>query len=293
MPIDCLCVGSANLDIVANVKSFPDRDGKEKINAFNKYCGGSAVNIAVNLARLGFNTSLLAKIGNDENGALIGENLRKNKVSSSHLVFTDFQSSFAFVAVEESGARIVYSYKGENSVLTPEDIPECLEDARVTICAGVDERSTEGIIQLFKQARQSVLAPSSYLLHNIDRRVLDLSDVIILNKQEWNIINRYHPHDKIIVVTRGKEGASAYFRGKTLSVDALPTEVVDTTGAGDAFCAGFLSGLLEQKELSECLLRGCIVASTNIRETGAQTAVTTHDQLTRISHKSDLFICKA
>ena len=105
--------------------------------------------------------------------------------------------------------------------------------------------------------------------------VLRLANVIILNEFEWNIINRYCPRDKIIIVTQGKLGATAHFQGHTISASPVPVRVVDSTGAGDAFCAGVLSGLLDKTSLQECLSRGCALAAMNSQKIGAHTAIIT------------------
>lgn len=259
------------MDLIARVHHNPTTDEKVQIHSFEHFCGGSATNTAVALARLGHRTALLSKLGNDENGNLLSKDLEENNVLRGYIQKINHMTSFTFVGLEDEGTRVVYSYKGETAILSPEDIPNSLNNIKMVYCAGVDSRSITGVKKLFEKANYAILAPSSYLLTNMDKDLLELSHAIIVNKHEWKMIDNYCPNDKIIVVTQGKKGVSAYSNGKHTFVSAYPTNVVDTTGAGDAFSAGMISGLIDKKSIKASLQRGCAMSALSISVSGAHT----------------------
>ena len=87
---------------------------------------------------------------------------------------------------------------------------------------------------------------------------------------------------RTVVVKLGDKGCFVQSAGRPgFLVDAFPTDVVDTTGAGDSFVAGFLTGVLRKWDLKECATFACAVAALNIRRVGATAGIPTYDEARR------------
>ena len=107
------------------------------------------------------------------------------------------------------------------------------------------------------------------------KQLLELSNIVIMNRDELRSLG-VRPEDilstgtEIVVITLGEDGSIAYTPEGAVRADSFKTKVVDTTGAGDGFSAGFLYGYLNGFDLEKCLMIGNWVASKNISRVGAR-----------------------
>jgi sugar/nucleoside kinase (ribokinase family) len=271
MDIQCLCLGSANIDMVASVTRNPRTDEKVKIQDISQYYGGSAANTATCLARLGVRTAMVARVGNDHNGDLIITRLEHEGVITDHVIRSKGKSGYTFIGLEPGGMRVIYDYKGTNALLDPRDVPPVAADVHVVFVAGIDERGIAFAKDAFQRARYSIFAPSGYMIKEGIEPLLEGSDLLILNEYEWELVQKVSPgFTGDVVITKGAEGALAIIDGEEVQVPAFKVEPVDTTGAGDAFCGGFIYGLVQDLSIAERLRLGCATAAMNTRGYGAR-----------------------
>lgn len=265
----CFSFGSANLDIVSSVEKIAKEDEKIKIKEYRFFCGGSCANTSIGLKKLGFSVEFHSKVANDIYGKIILEDLKLNGINTKYIKIIEGRTSFTFIALTENGNRAIYSYKGDCSIINPNEIPPKIKKD-IVFTAGLDERSIPAIIKAFSSGNLNIFAPSSYILaYNIEK-IVSLSDIIILNRIEWNMLRRhqYALSNKLIVITDSKGKITAIKDQEKYEITPFHVETVDTTGAGDAFCAGFIYGYISEYTIEDCLKLGAAMAALNIQKIG-------------------------
>ncbi len=297
---DAITVGSSTVDLFADtdrdelIEIHTNREDEEliayplgtkiPITELRQDIGGNGVNVAVGLARLGIDTAYGGKVGTDPNGELIMERLEKEGIS------------FAGARGERSGMgiildshleddRTILGYKGCNNTLTMDDF-DTVPQADLWYFSSMLEESWETMQELADHAHQagSTIAfnPSSTIAvkgNDHLRPVLDKTDMVIVNEEEAEMIaeqgstdeNMDFLHEDIetVVITQGSEGVTAVHKGTRHEAPSRSCDVVETTGAGDAFSSGFLAGRLWGKSFEQSLTLGLLNAESVLCHYGA------------------------
>jgi sugar/nucleoside kinase (ribokinase family) len=254
--------------------------------------GGSAANTLSGFASLGGTCAFMGKVGRDQFGEAFTHDLRAQKVHFTSPVSTDLSTGRCLILVTPDAQRSMSTFLGAATEFGPEDVDaELVQNSSITYLEGY----------LFdKPSAQQAFIKAARLAHQAERILsLTLSDVFCVSRHreaflnlvsgEVDILfaneneakalyetddlatalNEVRSHTDIAVVTRGAAGAVIATRGDTIEVTAQPVEkVIDTTGAGDLYAAGFLYGLAQGKQLSECGRLGAIAAAEVISHYG-------------------------
>jgi ribokinase len=272
------------MDFILKVPEMVELDGEMYIEDIHLSPGGSALNFAVNLSEQGINTGVMGRIGNDEYADIILNQLADKNVDISRLIKIDYQTGLAFINVDKTGRRSIYSFMGanENFKLTPEDI-DYIKSAKMFHLTGM---YWEVVLDVVKHTNRLSFSPgallSTYGIAMLEP-VLKKTELLFLNERELQILTGKNTVNEIeeiyrllmdtgvsnLVVTKGDKGASFYSEKEQVSVSAKKVKVLDTTGAGDAFAAGFLSKWFFNKSVEECLEFGNKLASDSIQILGA------------------------
>ncbi|MCX4868998.1 carbohydrate kinase [Streptomyces sp. NBC_00257] len=224
--------------------------------------GGSPANVAYGLARLGHGTTLLTQLGPDANGRLIRDHLAGAGVE----VRTDDATAAtpsAAVTLDADG-RAAYTFEiawalGPFSLDRPPrhvhtgSIAAVMEPGAATVLGAVESLRTAATVSYDPNVRPELMGDHDSAVRRVERCVA-LSDVVKASDEdlEWlypgqdpeRVAERWlTAGPALVLVTRGGDGALAVLPGGRVTVDALPTEVVDTVGAGDAFMSGTLHAL--------------------------------------------------
>ncbi|MFD0341076.1 carbohydrate kinase [Streptomyces sp. NPDC127117] len=232
--------------------------------------GGSPANVAYGLARLGHGTTLLTQLGPDDNGRLIRDHLAGAGVE----VRTDGATAAtpsAAVTLDGDG-RAAYTFEitwtlGPVALdRTPRhvhtgSIAAVMEPGAATVLGAVESLRTSATVSYDPNVRPELMGDRESAVRRVERCVA-LSDVVKASDEdlEWlypgqdpeRVAERWlGTGPAIVLVTRGGDGALAVLPGGRVTVDALPTDVVDTVGAGDAFMSGTLHALAGQGLLGE------------------------------------------
>lgn len=283
-------LGAAALDTIVKVDNFPSADEIVFPQSINKYPGGSTANIAVGLKRLGLETSFLGKIGDDTEGSLIKEDFIKEGVDTSYLcVEKDSTSAQAFIAVNNSGERVIYSLGGtalydQEAEIDQVDfsdfaglyIGEVLTNIGLKVINKAKEFKTPIFYSPGGIFSALGLKEVGYLVKN--------SDYLLLNLPELKLLSGYdHKEDAIqkllnygarnLVVTEGVLGSGFYSNDSSFFVEAFKVKAVDSTGAGDSFTSGFITGIYAGYKMKECLRLGNACAAFTVMKMGARTAM--------------------
>ncbi|MFH8516341.1 carbohydrate kinase [Streptomyces gelaticus] len=224
--------------------------------------GGSPANVAYGLARLGHGATLLTQLGADDNGRLIRDHLAGAGVE----VRTDDVTAptpSAVVTLDGAG-RAAYTFEitwtlGPVSLDRPPQhvhtgsVAAVMEPGAATVLGAVESLRTSATVSYDPNVRPELMGDHGSAVRRVERCVA-LSDVVKASDEdlEWLYPGRQPERvaerwlatgPAVVIVTRGGEGALAVLPGGRVTVDALPTEVVDTVGAGDAFMSGTLHAL--------------------------------------------------
>jgi ribokinase len=311
--LDIVGFGAMNIDHLYKVDEIV-ADGEQSVNAFESIPGGSAANTIYGLARLGVKAGFVGAIGIDDDGKKLIKDFRDVAVDTTRIwVKQEIKTGSTICLSDSLGGRAIYVSPGANNLLGSEDIDLAyLNQAQmVHLSSFADDRQFNLQIDVTEKLLSSVtisMAPGMlYVARGLKALVplLKRARIAFMNREE---IERLTGNDfksgareitklgcQIVVVTlgkgldKGKAGmVTAYIydgkQGQEYEVESeevvskLPLE---STGAGDAFAAGFIFGFLKDKRLEECGLLGDIMASFGIRAIGARKGLPTLSQLSQ------------
>lgn len=249
--------------------------------------GGSAGNTVCALAALGANPGFIGKVGQDETGAFFGDTLRQRGVNAL-LATCDLPSGIASTFISTDGERTFGTYLGAAATLRAEDLSR-------KMFAGYNYLYIEGYllqdhdlmlraVQLAKEeGLQVCLDMASYNVVEAERDFFDqlivkYVDIVFANESEALAYTGKAPHEaleeiaskcSIAVVKTGKEGSLLKKGTEVIQLLSCPVDnVLDTTGAGDFYAAGFMYGLTCGYSLEKCVQISTILATAVIQEVG-------------------------
>lgn len=249
--------------------------------------GGSAGNTVCALAALGANPGFIGKVGQDETGTFFGDTLRQRGVNAL-LATCDLPSGIASTFISTDGERTFGTYLGAAATLRAEDLSR-------KMFAGYNYLYIEGYllqdhdlmlraVQLAKEeGLQVCLDMASYNVVEAERDFFDqlivkYVDIVFANESEALAYTGKTPHEaleeiaskcSIAVVKTGKEGSLVKKGTEVIQLLSCPVDnVLDTTGAGDFYAAGFMYGLTCGYSLEKCVQISTILATAVIQEVG-------------------------
>ena len=235
-----------------------------------KYPTGNVVDTGVNLKKLGIDVSIISTTGNDENGKWMIESLEKEGLDISHLKVGDGPTAITYMDMDGND-RVHGDYvEGvlENIEFDEEDVRfACEHDLVHTALWGKAEKVLPAIAQkgvpiafdyadrLDHPLVEETLPYVTYGFYSYHKTEDEYIKDFLKDKVDRGM--------KVAIATFGEEGSLAY-DGKTFyRGEVVPAKkVVNTVGAGDSFIAGFLYGILNKYEISECLKKGAKIASS-------------------------------
>ncbi len=288
-------IGDVNVDLIARIDRMPGL-GKQVITRdFQTHGGGSSANFAMQSARLGMDVQLFGKVGDDVFGRFVLVELEDNKVDTRNVLLTDRKTGVTFAMVEGI-ERSFITFRGENATYNINDIdlPKISADLvhlpsyflldglrydyvkliDLLHAAGIQVSFDTGWDPLGFQKKEveplfKIIPKVDIFLPNIDEARKILGDDSLTPEGAARIL--LDMGVKIVVIKMGKDGCFVT-DGKTAEyVPAFKVPVVDTTGAGDTFIAGFIMGYVHGKSLRECAVIGAATAGIKIGGVGWST----------------------
>jgi sugar/nucleoside kinase (ribokinase family) len=293
---DAVGFGLNAVDHLIVVPAYPTFDTKVRFRAYEKAAGGQTASAMVGLQRLGLRTAYAGRFGSDEAGRFGLLSLEYEGVNLDFAqTIEGADTQVAFIIIEEqTGERTIVwdrddrlSYREDEAPieiatrgrvlhLDAHDPPACATLARAARAAGaivtVDvDNVYEGLPELLPLI--DVLITSSEFPHRLTG-IKDQRAGLIELKTRYGC--------GIVGATLGARGAIILHEGQFIESSAfeVPGGCRDTTGAGDAFHAGFIYGMLRHEDLESCMKLGNAVAALKCRALGARNALPTADELT-------------
>ena len=258
-------LGSLNVDLVTRVERHPSPGETVLGDGLARLAGGKGANQAIAAARAGASVVMVGSVGDDEGGSAYLARLSAHGIDVSQVVVhPEEPTGTAIVVVSADGENSIVVVPGANATVTwphldlsPGDVLLAqLEVPLETVATGVRAAAFAGA--------RVVLNVAPYA--DLPDDVIDLADPVVANEHEASQLVR-SPHS--LVVTRGGDGAA--WGSVRVPAESVPDdEVVDTTGAGDAFC-GALAAALAAGDDDESALRAALTAgAAAVRHDGAQ-----------------------
>lgn len=307
-PLDVVAVGEALVDLVD-----PNAAHLSSATRFIRAPGGTPANTACAVARLGGRSALLGAVGTDALGAMLRHTLRSFGVDLTGLRMLDRRTSLALAATGGDVPDFVF-YRDADAALTPDDIPaDLVASARfvhvssMALLAEPARSATLRAVELARRHGRSVSLdpnirlsswPSAAAARAALEPVIALADVVKVNADEARILtggeeaetaiqSLGHSH-ALVIVTLGSHGCIWRRGNNSGRVAGFPVDVVETTGAGDAFAGALLYQLSRQEHdlaeipvpaLEDSLRFACAAAAITCTAPGAMTALPTCKQV--------------
>ncbi|MGF3521820.1 MAG: carbohydrate kinase family protein [Candidatus Bathyarchaeia archaeon] len=291
--LDVVGFGALNVDKLFKVNRIAHAEQESFIQATSVSCGGSAANTIVGLARLGCKVGFIGKTGLDGEGELLIEDFLTEGVDTLGVVRAkDGETGTVMGFVDQKGQRALYINSGVNDTITLREIhEEYVAQAKfLHLTSFVGEQSFQTqkkLLETLKKCVKISFDPGAiYAQRGYDQlaSIIERAYVVLPNIHELEQITGQKDPEKgaaflqgkgveVVAVKLGSEGCYVTNGYEHHYIEAVKVPVVDTTGAGDAFNAGFLYGLLHKKSLLECGKLGNFVASCCVKKMGARTGL--------------------
>lgn len=295
--IDVLCVGIAVADVFGKViDELPELGRLITFDHIEHHIGGCAVNTGIDLARLGAKVALVACVGNDAAGDYIKKTLVSEGLDICGVVTNkDIASSYTFIMIDSKGNRRYLHHMGANAKLTDQDVPdELLGRTRLLhiggsfLMSGMDGEPTARLIKRAKSFDVITVIDTAYN-RDVDSNKLiepslDMVDIFLPSIEEAQLISGKHGSEDVLAyfdkynipilgIKLGSQGCIIKHNGQIYKLSCFKVNVVDTSGAGDSFMAGFIYGYLHGWDVKKSANFANAVAAHCIQAIGCYTGI--------------------
>ena len=299
MSVNVLCIGDVMLDVIARIDVSPQKInfGSDTASRISTNGGGAAGNVAAWLTRTTSNSTIVSHVGDDPAGAALIAEFDSLGVAHENLVIEGEPSGVVVVLVDSSGERTMFPDKGANSSLKLSDLPP-LDNYQAVYISGyalLNPLSRPGVLAMIEKIRADSIPiyfdPASVgaMKDVSDTEIhqwFSLMNVLFLNEEESifltglvdieRALDYLLEYSEVVVIKRGSLGAIAKARGyDSISIPAVSATVVDTTGAGDSFAAGFISAFASKRDLTAAMTAGTELAAQCVAIVGGRPRVGT------------------
>jgi len=298
--LDLISIGNITIDLFFKGDSLTQKDkrfqlalgGKYVTQYFHESLGGGGANVAIGARRNGLKTAVIAKIGDNPFKNIIIQKLKKEKVSTELLQRKKEYTAISSILLGQKGDRSIINYetprqhlfasnKIMNNLLDTKavylgNLPDVLLSERTQVLSYLRTNNILTIVNLgVKDCRREIKQLEPFL-NKINILILNAHEFSELVKKKYEDIdfkkkiNKYRfLKDKILIITDGKKGSYA-FDNKRYYQKALKVEnIIDTTGAGDAYTSAFIAHYLQTKDIQASMEKGSRYASKILLRIGA------------------------
>ena len=309
---DIVCVGIVVVDALGKpVKKFPEKGNLVIVENLTLATGGCATNTGIGLKRLGADTAVIGKVGDDAFGKYVVGHLRDNGVDVSGIrIDSKVSTSFTYVAIFEDGERAFFHTYGCSGVFDIRDIDmNIVKGAKIIHIAGSyvmptfdGPQTTEFLAAAKKHGLKTSLDTVctdqvddwlGLIEHSLSHIDYFLPSLI----EARNISGLQKPEDitkffldkgvGMIALKMGLDGVYVASPDEAFHMPIYKVKTVDSTGAGDAFAAGFLRGILEGWSLAESARLGNAAAAFCVQAIGCTTGIKSFEETTAFQRSYD------
>ena len=277
-------IGLSGQSIMLKVKAFAKPGETVIAESLSYEPGGKGYNQAIALATLGTEVRFCSSVGYDEYGKYCYKKLLEKKVKPFFIYKKGINTALATVITNKKGENQVNVYHGATSLLNEKDIESFTNEIKASsyllIQLEQSLETTKKILQIANKYEVPVILDPAPAI-NYDLDILRSAYIITPNANEANKIFSYQKEDnenellkkidkvglKRVIITLGKEGSLIVWNNKITHIPSITIDVVDTTGAGDAFNAGLSYALNQTQNIYDAVKFATIVAGLTVSKT--------------------------
>ncbi|RLD17196.1 MAG: hypothetical protein DRI36_04540 [Caldiserica bacterium] len=250
---DCIGIGRACLDILGIYHRFPKIDEKMKIKRIIIEGGGQTSTALVVLSRLGLKVKFIGRIGKDLAGKFVLEKMKREGIDINDVIW-EKETPLAMIFVSRTGKRTILYSSYEK--LEPFEIDERI--IRKTRIMLFDPQESETLLKNLDRIKSNgikIVYDAEKKVKGIERIIREVDYFIASSSFIKDYFGNMRVKDgirklikmggKFVCVTLGEKGSITFYKGKWIHVPAFKVKVVDTTGCGDTYHAGFIYGILK------------------------------------------------
>ncbi len=299
--IRCAVVGSINMDLILSTDRLPLEGESLPGNSYGYACGGKGANQATGLARLGAQTAMIGKVGDDANGHKLIENLRNNGIDTSNVSLQGSQSGLATILLEKGGKNRIIVFEGANAEIDPDVAADCITDDLDLLLVQFETRE-EVVIKTINRAVEKGITTvvDCGPAKNFPLEKIQGITIISPNESETKELTGIYPDSdesmlrasqillerskaKYVVLKLGDRGCSV-FDGKDVTLcPPYPANVVDTTAAGDSFTAAMALEFKRSGDIYSACDMGNKAGSIAVSRMGADASMPTAKEILNIN----------
>jgi len=300
--LDIISIGECMIE-------FSTNESLMHAECLHKYYGGDTLNTAVAAARLGSKTGYITRVGRDSFQTYLLDSWQAENIDTSNIKIVEGYNGLYILSIQEESNKefAFYRKKSAATTLSTDDISEeYIQQANIVYSTGIAQSLSASAKGAVKKAFRIAKAKGCLVAYDPNYRervwdadeaneameeIIDCIDIIMLNNihdAQW-LIDQTSP-DKIIkyfwdkgvatvVVKMGKNGCVVGYNGEINTIPVKEAEVIDSTGAGDAFNGGFLHGIACGYNPFESAKLAIIVASEQIKGLGAVKSIPYRDKV--------------
>ncbi|MEN8078777.1 carbohydrate kinase family protein [Clostridioides difficile] len=287
---DVFTIGELLVDMISD-----DYDTSFNCNKYSRFFGGSPANITMNIKRLGGNPIIAACVGNDGLGEFLINHLIKNNINTELINKVNHSTSMVLVTKSKETPLPIFYRSADYNLEYSLDINSALKNSKIVhfSCWPISQKKSRNMIEkVIEEARKNDVIigfdPNYHemiweeghdgieyiksLLGKVDiikPSEVDAERIFGPDTPENHVDNFIQCGAKLVIMTLGKDGAIVSNGKETIKFKTLATDVVDTTGAGDAFWGGFYTAITSNYTLKESLTIGFAVSAFKLKHVGA------------------------
>jgi sulfofructose kinase len=281
--VDVVAVGLNAADTIVRLPHFPARDSKVEFRSACIQLGGQAATAMIACSRWGLRARYIGTVGDDPAASLHKKDLSRHGVEAHLIPVHCCRSQNAYILVDESsGERTILWNRDRRLALRPKDLRrDWITTAQALLVDGHDTAAATQAASWAREAGILVVADLDNLYPGVEA-LLELTDYLVSSREfprrltgEENLLRSLPAVQerfscRLVAATLGSRGVLAFVYDQFVYCRAFRARVVDTTGAGDIFHAGFLYGLLMGWPLQRILNFSCAAAALNCTALGAR-----------------------
>lgn len=297
---DILTIGEILIDMISEEYSPADEPA-----VYHNYFGGSPANIAMNVKRLGIRSLVASAVGEDRLGTFLISHLRKTGIDPGLVQRVDSSTSMVVVAKSKGTPDPIFYRGADYQLQYTEELEKALLDSKIVhfSCWPLSMAPARHTIEkVIEQARsQNILVCLDPNYHQMVwkkgaegieyvKSIIGMVDIIKPSEDDAERLFGKGTHEnqirkfldlgaKLVILTIGKDGAIVSNGEDTFRIKPLATDVIDTTGAGDAFWSGFYTALVKGFSVKEALELGSAASAYKLKFTGAVCSMPPLEQL--------------
>lgn len=297
---DLISVGNIAIDLYYKGKTLTNKDGRFQLALGGKYhgdffhedIGGGGCNVAVGVAKHGLKTAVFARIGNNNFKQVILEKLQQKNVSSEFCQFEENYNIISSILLTDSGERTIISYDTPGHLVKKFFLHDELKKAKNIYISSLTNVSLEDKIEIITYLKgDQTLTFVNLSITDCKRepealyRIFDSLDVLIINAHEYSELIKKPYNDinlksleitlpylknRILIITDAEKGSYGYYKNEKYFQGVVEAKkIVDTTGCGDAYTAGFIAEYLKTKNVKSSMESGAKYAAEKLSRIGA------------------------